>query len=667
MDLKRLLDGALEWAEQGVPVFPCGADKRPLTKHGVKDATTDPRAIRTMFERYERGVVLIGAAMGRAAGLFAVDVDLYKGPEAELWLKDQREQGNLPPTREHTTLRGGVHLIYSSDSAWPNCKPADGVDVKGDGGYIIVPPSEGYSVARTGLAAAPRGLVVALEQAKAARSLAPETALEEAILRGADFHDSLAQLAARKAADDWSLLDMKAYLEALLERSDARHPVNPRHSRWASFMRSPELMNIISSARGKFSVVEPSNALVSALNIEKLREVAFSGGFRARETVSDPETKFFDVDFPYSTSDGYFAHTEIDLQSEKPIIEGICYENEVTLVSADPKAGKTVFAIDCGLSVAHGRNLGTAALRVPEAGPVLYFGLEGRSAIRKRVTAWRKHHNISKETPAPFFAVERAANFYDPARRDPELERVIQANRYWVNNGQGPIKLVVIDTLTKAMIGGNQNDADDTAKLFEFVSILRDRGVTACLMIVHHKRKAQKGDPGDGPRGSSNILAECDISLHIKKEERLVSIHVAEARSIEDGATYYRNMVTVPLFADEYGNEVSSVCMEEAEAPSIAPEASTRLRGALEGRILSGVISLGSGDHSAQEIVEAVLRKTVLTGKLYKAVKWYSKDAQDVLKAVFDSATEFDGHQVVPAFDEDDKVTGVTVSPLDGE
>jgi hypothetical protein len=40
-----LIEEALWWAEQGIPVFPTGEDKRPLTRNGHKDASTDPDVV----------------------------------------------------------------------------------------------------------------------------------------------------------------------------------------------------------------------------------------------------------------------------------------------------------------------------------------------------------------------------------------------------------------------------------------------------------------------------------------------------------------------------------------------------------------------------------------------------------------------------------------------
>ena len=47
-----MIEGALYWAAHGIPVFPCKADKRPLTKNGFKDAVTDEKSVRDLFAFY---------------------------------------------------------------------------------------------------------------------------------------------------------------------------------------------------------------------------------------------------------------------------------------------------------------------------------------------------------------------------------------------------------------------------------------------------------------------------------------------------------------------------------------------------------------------------------------------------------------------------------------
>src|SRR6266478_3065554 len=67
-----LLEAALGYGEGGIPVFPCNPDnKKPLTEHGFKDATTDPEKIRSWWREHPQA--MIGVPTGPASGIFVID------------------------------------------------------------------------------------------------------------------------------------------------------------------------------------------------------------------------------------------------------------------------------------------------------------------------------------------------------------------------------------------------------------------------------------------------------------------------------------------------------------------------------------------------------------------------------------------------------------------
>lgn len=132
--------------EMRLPVFACGPDKRPVTQHGFHDATRDPTEIRLQFSA--PGAAMIGVPTGQGAGFFVVDLDVKNGGQGLEWLA--ANQHRLPRTRTHRTRSGGQHLLFQ----WPEgrtirnsaSRVAPGVDVRGNGGYIIAPPSPDLSL-----------------------------------------------------------------------------------------------------------------------------------------------------------------------------------------------------------------------------------------------------------------------------------------------------------------------------------------------------------------------------------------------------------------------------------------------------------------------------------------------------------------------------------------
>jgi hypothetical protein len=143
-----ILAAALRYAEQGLPVFPCKNEpgnpkqhKAPLTSHGFKDAKTDANAIRRWWKRWPNA--LIGMPTGNVTGVAVLDLDQKNGKDGFTAVPDWQQRTPVIAR----TPSGGAHLyfktadgLYCSDS-----KLASGVDTRGDGGYVIVPPSSGYT------------------------------------------------------------------------------------------------------------------------------------------------------------------------------------------------------------------------------------------------------------------------------------------------------------------------------------------------------------------------------------------------------------------------------------------------------------------------------------------------------------------------------------------
>ncbi len=138
-----LRGAALAYARRGLPVFPCEAGgKRPLTYNGFWDATTEAHHIRAWWSRWPAANV--GVPTGGHSGLLVLDVDPRAGGFESLALLE-RKNGPLPETARARTGGGGVHVFFRYPAGETVRNSAGtlgvGLDVRGEGGYVVVPPS----------------------------------------------------------------------------------------------------------------------------------------------------------------------------------------------------------------------------------------------------------------------------------------------------------------------------------------------------------------------------------------------------------------------------------------------------------------------------------------------------------------------------------------------
>jgi len=120
-------------------IFPCGPDKRPLTEHGHKDASSDAEQIRVWWREHP------GALIGVPTGVrfVVLDCDLQHR-DAQAWYG----RANLPVTRIHHTRSGGRHLLFKPCPSF-GCtagKIAPHIDSRGSGGYVVWWPCEALEV-----------------------------------------------------------------------------------------------------------------------------------------------------------------------------------------------------------------------------------------------------------------------------------------------------------------------------------------------------------------------------------------------------------------------------------------------------------------------------------------------------------------------------------------
>ena len=106
---QAVAQAALKYAEKGWPIFPCGANKRPLTPHGFKDASTDAEQVAQWWTDYPDA--MIGLPTGALSGIVVLDID---DPE-EFAANCQIDLAGHTKVR----TRKGLHIWFKYEPAAP--------------------------------------------------------------------------------------------------------------------------------------------------------------------------------------------------------------------------------------------------------------------------------------------------------------------------------------------------------------------------------------------------------------------------------------------------------------------------------------------------------------------------------------------------------------------
>ena len=131
-----MIDAALSLSSTGIPIFPVKADKSPYIKSWQDKATTDSTMVKKWWRRWPEANLAIPT--GHQSGLVAVDVDVKNGVNGFESLSSIKSKFGKQGTRKIETPSGGIHLIYScNERVKTRTGILDGVDIRGDGGYIV--------------------------------------------------------------------------------------------------------------------------------------------------------------------------------------------------------------------------------------------------------------------------------------------------------------------------------------------------------------------------------------------------------------------------------------------------------------------------------------------------------------------------------------------------
>ncbi len=248
-------------------------------------------------------------------------------------------------------------------------------------------------------------------------------------------------------------------------------------------------------------------------------------------------------------------------ETASPLIKGLLDQAAMSVLYGDSNVGKTFVAMDMAYHVAAG--LPYAGMRTQQMG-VLYVAMEGQRGAGRRVSALAEKYKPATEPP--FMLLKSAVDL-----RRPEIDlNAFIAMLRTVDFGGHKIGLIIVDTLARAMAGGDENSVVDMGALVKNVGTIQ-AAIDAHVMIVHHTGK----DKAKGARGHSSLRAATDTELEVG--EGLIS--VTKQRDLDKSWSSAFSLQVHKLGVDGDGDPVTS-CTVRLDAVS-----TVRKREATEGEL----------------------------------------------------------------------------------
>ena len=507
-----MVAAALDLAAAGWEVFPLVENtKRPLTAHGVKDATTDADTIRAWWERNP------GANLGLAPGadVLVLDVDTKHGIDGHDTLTGlEFVHGELPPTRTTETPSGGWHLYFKKPPELRvknrvNVRP--GLDVRTLGGYLVAPPSvidgKPYRWLNDApMADAPPWLVALVtEEKQPAPPMAPQA--PTAAPRGE--HDRYTQRAIERAISDVLIpgknkrnntLNATTYGLARLAAADrldwGQVSQTLERAAVAAGLAPAEVRATLKSARDAGST-DPNFYGMPRDNGQTLQQWdidADTGELRegSGQEAQEPRLKPVDV-----------AQVLTDPDDPPRFVWGqYLPRGVVSMLGAHGGTGKSTIALMLAVAVASGR--GELFGQPCDQGRAVFVSLEdGRAIVRHRLATICKEWNIAPELLVNRLTIADGTDWPELFSADRDDGQVTPTYRELRNLAQGA-DLVLIDNASDGF-GGDEIKRRQVRAFIRSLGAIAKAENTALLLLAHVDKSTSKklNQDSEGYSGST--------------------------------------------------------------------------------------------------------------------------------------------------------------------
>lgn len=507
------VEAALAYARLGYAVFPCRpGGKPPATPHGCKDATTDEACIRAWWDRQP------DANIGLATtGLLVVDIDGADNP----WLADQPDrQRDLDVAPVSLTPGGGRHHLFRQPSgrSWGNScgRLAPKVDTRGNGGYIVVPPSAvdgrayqwasgaALAVPPPELPELPTWLADMLDRGRADTCAAMLPQVDDLERRAVAYLDAMPPAVSGQGGHNATYTAATAMVYGFdLGRDRALALLlahyNPRcQPPWSE----KDLRHKVEDA-DKEQYDHPRGCLRDPASADAASGVDLSA-LEAKVRGLAP-TEAAPVMTPIAIDLQSFAETP-----EREIVwlwEGVIPRGMLSLIGGKQGLGKSFLVCDIAARISTGRPMPDGVSNA--LGNVLLLAREDDASCVLLPRLKAAQANLGRVWWSLFANAETDA-FLDLAAHVGLLAGPV---------AEKGIDLVVVDTFASfAPVGTNSNEGQDVRLLLDALTRLARTTGAAVIVVAHPRKSGQgEGDPMDAIAGSHQMTAGVRVASMLDK------------------------------------------------------------------------------------------------------------------------------------------------------
>lgn len=229
----------------------------------------------------------------------------------------------------------------------------------------------------------------------------------------------------------------------------------------------------------------------------------------------------------------------------EPLIDGLLDQGAMTVLYGESNSGKTFCAMDMAHAIASARTWG--GLDVARMA-VAYVAAEGGRGAKKRAAALRARYGDAGDD---LFRV--LLQPVDLLHADADLRPLIAAVAGVAEAVGAPVGLLVLDTLSRAMAGGDENASTDMGVMVKHLDALR-AATGAHVLVVHHSGK----DKAKGARGHSLLRAATDTEIEIADR----TISVTKQRDLDGEWSAAFSLRVEHLGIDAKGRPITSCTVE---------------------------------------------------------------------------------------------------------